>query len=428
MKRRFALVAAILVLCTGNQRSHACCCEMSYRSTNSSFVIGDTRWILYNGVVYRNTMSTDAVTVSQRNSWARSTSRLPFAPIDRTTFPSLLRYTSRTTPLVAGPIAQIFLDDRNRLWAFNEAGDASMFDGVAWETFLHQKGSLSDDLSYGYGEGLDVVMKDGVIRIAAPMYVDEIDMHRLVRRRLLEANGALQGPQFLGMDTILSIGYRRLILIDLVSNTIEIDRRIAEADEEVYNHYEPKILDVRMPSSPIEVRTTQHQAGEFEQRCQAMYLQIPHVLASPHIFSTLRSVNVPVRDTVYQFGSTPERPGAYLDMVADKNGTIYLAGFDGITVIPMTTEEDVTHDGPTPLAMATLYPNPATHHVTIGLDTAPTQRVSALIVDASGTTVATTDLRDPSTLVDLTSYPNGMYTVVLTSDRASVARSLIVQR
>lgn len=115
-------------------------------------------------------------------------------------------------------------------------------------------------------------------------------------------------------------------------------------------------------------------------------------------------------------------------MVADKNGTIYLAGFDGITVIPMQTEEDVVRDRPSTLAMATLYPNPATHHVTIGLNAAPAQRVSALIVDASGTTVGTADLQSPSTLLDLTSYPNGMYTVVLASDRTRVARSLIVQR
>ncbi|MBS1561060.1 MAG: T9SS type A sorting domain-containing protein [Bacteroidetes bacterium] len=428
MKRSITLVAFVFVLCVGTQRSHACCCETTYRSMNSTFVVGDTRWILYNGVVYRNSMSTDAATASRRYIQAATGSRISFAPIDRTTFPSLLHYTSETTPLVSGRIARILLDDRNRLWAFNDNGDASMFDGVAWETLRHSGSASKEILSYYYKTGLDVIIRDGIMRIATSEYVDEIDMNRLVRRRLLEANGALNNPQFLGLDTITSIGYDNIIFIDLASNTIDIDSKIDSTNngDTIYNL--PHFSDQRMRATPIEIRSSGHHADAHEQRLEAFFWEYTFQQAPRALQSTLRSLNLSMSDTVFLHGWTPERTGAYLDMVADKNGTIYLAGFDGITVIPMTTEEDVVRDRPTPLATATLYPNPATHHVTIGLEAASAQRVSALLVDASGTTVATADLRDPSTLVDLTPYPNGMYTVVLTSDHARTARSLIVQR
>ncbi len=428
MKRSITLVAFVLILCAGTQRSHACCCEMTYRNMNSTFVVGDTRWILYNGVVYRNSLSTDAAMASRRYIQAATGSRVSFAPIDRTTFPSLLHFTSKTTPLVSGRIARILLDDRNRLWAFNDDGDASMFDGVAWETFMHQNVSMSASRIYSYGEELDVIMKDGLIRIATASFVDEIDVSRLMRRRLLEINGTLENPRFAGIDKVFSTGYMHIISIDLAANTIDVGTKRSKDSSPMCNQTEFRFLDLRMHASPLEIRRSNLVFDVYKQRSRALDQQHPYDVVPRSIHTTLHSLNVPTEDTILPIGWTPVRTGAYLDMVADQNGTIYLAGFDGITVIPMTTEEDVVRDQPTPLATATLYPNPATHHVTIGLDAAPAQRVSALIVDASGTTVATADLRDPSTLVDLTSYPNGMYTVVLTADRARVARSLIVQR
>lgn len=428
MKRCYALVAIAVLLCAGIARSFACCCEPTYQTMNRSQVIGDTRWILYNGVVYRHTLSTDVATASRQYVQSIAGSRISFNPIDRTSFPSMLRFTSKTTPLVSGQIARVLLDERDRLWAFNDNGDASMFDGVAWETFLHRNRPSSNVDYCGFDSELDVIMHDGVIRIVTSSYVDEIDMNRLARRTLMEIKGTLRNPRFIGMDTIISLGYSNTITIDLGSNTIDIDaRRISEEHAQLVSSLS-RTIDFKTNGTPLTIKRTSSNDGEFDRRSHAAYWQHAYATAPNSIYTTLHSLNVPTEDTILECGWTPKRTGAYLDMVVDKNGTIYLAGFNGITVIPMTTEEDVTRDRPTPLATATLYPNPATHHVTIGLEAAPAQRVSALIVDASGTTVATTDLRDPNTLFDLTSYPNGMYTVVLTSDRARVARSLIVQR
>lgn len=429
MKRRYALVALGLLFCAISGDMQACCTEMRYRSKNTVVEVGDTRWILYYGDVYRVAISGGRGVCSFEMSNSLDRSKVLYAPIDSTTYPTILHYTSKTTPLVPGRIVRILLDDRKRLWAINSVGDASMFDGVSWETFSHRY-TTNFELSQLYlNSEVDVQVRDGVLRIASSQYIDEIDMQISQRRSLLESNGSFRNARFIGFDSVLCKTTDNIVLVDFARNTIDVSHRVDNrADERNNGRFTPRFHDLRTNSTPCDVRTSDLCLEDFGKLFRTVSKQYPPSLAPSAIVSTLRSMNLPVEDTVLSSAWTTDGPGAFLDMIADANGTIYLAGFDGITVIPMSLEERISLVSNSSISNAVVYPNPAAQHTTIELPVEHLRETTALIVDASGNTMYTTVLHNPSTLVDLTSYPNGMYTVVLTSDRARVARSLIVQR
>lgn len=417
MRRILTLGAvAILALTTASTIHARCCCrsEISYGCVNKSVIGGGVRWVLYKGVVLHTSMLTGTVVSTRPLLDDRYVALLPVIAIDNQSHPSLLRFTSETTPLVAGYITRILLDDCNRLWAFNNKGDASMYDGVSWETLPHQgRAKLSD---WDGGNTADVIMRNGMIRIATSTYIDEIDVQHLKRTRLVDVGNGAGYPTFVGFDTVHLYGNNSLSFIDLQSDTASIVCE-RESTEDITGH-----------ATRLLVRTTYSSYTELQELRRAMFSRYSIKRAAGDLFTSMRTMGITPPDSIPSTSMTVRRSGAYLDMVADANGTVYIAGFDGITIIPSPAHTATVQEEESVLASIALFPNPASHHATIELPIGPAKETTAMLVDASGNTVYTLTLQSPATLLDLAALPVGMYTVVLTTEHSRAARSLIVQR
>ncbi len=114
-------------------------------------------------------------------------------------------------------------------------------------------------------------------------------------------------------------------------------------------------------------------------------------------------------------------------MVSDVNGTVFIASREGIIVIPTTTDDEEERLA-SALAALQIHPNPATNHVLLDLPAVPTEDVTVRLIDASGSTVRTAMIRTPSTTLDVSTLPTGMYTVVVSTTKSRMGRPLVIQR
>ncbi|CAN5478569.1 hypothetical protein BH10BAC6_BH10BAC6_11710 [soil metagenome] len=427
MKRILTLIAAVTIVCRCTATTSACYFEASYACMNRTVVAGGVRWTLYNGVLLHYTELTGQAVTSRPLMNDNYKPVLPVAMVDILSYPSIVRYTSETTPLVQGRIVRILLDDRNRLWAFSDDGGASMFDGVNWETFL-RKGGKSES-HWPDDRTTDVIMHNGVIRIATPSYVDEIDIQSLKRSRLLEIRGGSGYTAFVDLDNIVYYSYLTVSQIDLLANTAAIVCwRETNEDTTSAFYLAPSIPDITRASTQLITSTRYISNDVLRQIERVSFAQHPNRYAPSSLRESMFGMGLETLDNIPAIGWTYQRDGAYLDMITDANGTVYLAGFDGITVIPSPPQERTTQADEVLISSMSLYPNPASHHATIEFPNVPAKETTAMLVDASGNIVYSLSLQNPATLLDLSSLPVGMYTVVLTTERKRTARSLIVQR
>ncbi|MBS1562719.1 MAG: T9SS type A sorting domain-containing protein [Bacteroidetes bacterium] len=402
----------------------------SARTVNTMIEAPDATWMLSEGVVLRKSRSTEELQSSSRLTFKNKVIQTTRMKLDSATFPTMFRYTSKNSPLLSGSITRLLIDEQHRLWAFDDDGDASMFDGEKWETIPHTRPG-SPTFRYDFDQGMfDVIIQNGVLRLATSSYIDEIDLRSLKRTTLLESSNILEGPLFLAFDVLVDDKSRNVVYLD---NTAQRAYKLELREPHIVSD-QARTIPLSAPGTPVQ--------RFFEQRLTTIDLDLHNAiersveryldsLENGRIQVFLRSLGACCCDRgrcCIGWGALSPYPfGEYFDMVSDVNGTVFIASREGIIVIPASSDEEEERQAST-LAALHIHPNPATNHVLLDLPVVPTEDVMVRLIDASGSTVRTAMIRTPSTTLDVSTLPNGMYTVVVSTKKTRVGRPLVIQR
>ncbi len=190
----------------------------SARTVNTMIEAPDATWMLSEGVILRMSRSTEELQSSSRLTFRNKVIQTTRLKLDSATFPTMFSYTSKNSPLLSGSITRLLIDERHRLWAFDDDGDASMFDGEKWETIPHTRLGTSP-FRYDFDQGMfDVIIQNGVLRVATSTYIDEIDLRSLKRTTLLESSYILEGPVFLAFDILVDDESRNVVYLDTLAH------------------------------------------------------------------------------------------------------------------------------------------------------------------------------------------------------------------
>lgn len=402
----------------------------SARTVNTMIEAPDATWMLSEGVILRMSRSTEELQSSSGLKFRNKVIQSTRMKLDSATFPTMFRYTSKNSPLLSGSITRILIDEQRRLWAFDDDGDASMFDGEKWETIRHTRQG-TPAFRYDFDEGLfDVVIQNGVLRVATSTYVDEIDLRSLKRTTLLESSFILEGPLFLAFDILADDRFHNIVCLDTTAHhayKLQLE--------------EPHNVSDQARTIPLSVSGTQV-PRYFEQQLTAIDRDL-HDAIEQSVERYLDSLeNGELQVFLRSLGAcccnsgrccmgwellAPYAFGKYFDLISDVNGTVYIASNEGIIVIPATIDDEEERLA-SPLAAFQIHQNPATNHVFVDLPSVPTEDVTARLIDASGSTVRTAMIRTQSTTLDVSALPTGMYTVVVSTAKGRVGRPLVIQR
>lgn len=430
MKCVLTILVVFSLLCTVAVAQGQGSFGQSARTVNTMIEAPDATWMLSEGVILRMSRSTEVLQSSSRLTFRNKVIQTTRMKLDSATLPMMFCYTSKNSPLLSGSITRLLIDEQHRLWAFDDDGDASMFDGEKWETIPHTRLG-SSTFSYDFDEGMfDVVIQNGVLRVATHMYVDEIDLGSLKRKTLLESSFILEGPQFLAFDILVDDRFHDIVYLDTTAHhayKLQLEEPHDISDQ-------AHAIPLSVPGTPVP-RYFEQQATAIDRDLHdAIEKSVERYLDSLEngdIQVFLRSLGACCCDRgrccIGWDALDPYPFGKYFDMVSDVNGTVYIASREGIIVIPATIDDEKERLA-SPLAALQIHPNPATNHVLLDLPAVPTEDVTVRLIDASGSTVRTAMIRTQSSTLDVSALPNGMYTVVVSTTKSRVGRPLVIQR
>lgn len=120
-------------------------------------------------------------------------------------------------------------------------------------------------------------------------------------------------------------------------------------------------------------------------------------------------------------GDTLYNSGTYVDTLSNANGC------DSINTFKLTF--DVTTSAPTPLLdrSVSIYPNPTTGILNIGVNNPNVEIKNIRIVSILGNEVYNSSAATANTKIDLSNFPKGFYLIQLTSQQESITRRVIVE-
>jgi hypothetical protein len=402
----------------------------SARTVNTMIEVPDATWMLSEGVILRMSRSTEELQSSSQLKFRNKVIQTTRVKIDSATFPTMFCYTSKNSPLLSGSITRLLIDEQRRLWAFDDDGDASMFDGEKWETIRHtQQGTPT--FRYDFDEGMfDVVIQNGVLRVATGKYVDEINLRSLKRTTLLESEYFLEGPLFVSYDILADDRFHTIVYLDTSAHRayklqLQEPHDVSDQAQTIPFGVPSASVPTNREQQPTAIDRDLHDAIETSiQR----YQDSLEVGAIQVFLRTLGACCCNSGRCCIEWATFDPYPfGKYFDMVSDVNGTVYIASREGIIVIPSTVDGKAERLA-SPLAALQIHPNPAANHVLLDLPAVPTEDVTARLIDASGSTVRTATIRALSTTLDVSTLPTGMYTVVVSTASNRVGRPLVIQR
>ena len=384
--KRTLILSIVALAATCSVDLFACCVGPTCIALNKTLVVGGNTWCIHAGALSQTTAD------GQRTIWqmklpewtsgvVRYTDRYnaehirdaQHRPLMQSSTMNVVHYTSKNSSLPDGEIERVHVDERGDVWVVNDFGHVGVFNGTEWKL-------VETPIKWSR----DARFSDGKLYLLSGRAIVTVDLES---QKVVQVDSSVKGQLF-----------RQFIDASMV-----ISRKNRLEGESLT--MEPNLSTT---SAPTRTKILQG-SSEYKE-------YVASVKAACEDFHDKKNVC-----RTYRYDGV-------FDIATDNNGYVYVAWDEGLTVFKLIEFDDEKFTSE-PVDMVAPFPNPATTHMTFGLNGTGHGETVVTLIDQGGTAslIHTSD-QSGSVPVDVSQLATGTYLAVIRSEKGTASRLVQIVR